>query len=181
MASNFAKSLDNLMTNQPVVDGPAGVGTVYEASWVNTIQDAVDKAQAKIGVDNSTVATSHDYKLAHKGVFASGATVFNAKLTTANVFQDLNLSSYVGANVAFVFLEVTANGEVYFAMRPKGYGGANVGVHYSASPLGAAHGYFTNGKYAYMPCFADASGIIQIGANVNTVTMTIKLVGFSRF
>jgi len=73
MASNFATSLDNLMTNQPVVDGPAGVGTVYAASWVNTIQDAVDKAQAKIGVDNSTVVTSIDYKLRNKvKVYNSG-------------------------------------------------------------------------------------------------------------
>ena len=59
MASNFPTALDELVTNQSFVDGTS---IVQAAPW-NKIQDAVDKLQAKVGVDGSSVVSSIDFLL----------------------------------------------------------------------------------------------------------------------
>ena len=60
MASNYPVGLDNLLGNQPYVDDV----TVLLSAELNTVQDAVDALQEKVGIDSSAAATSHDYKIA---------------------------------------------------------------------------------------------------------------------
>lgn len=60
--ANFPTSLDALATNQPWSDGT----TVITAALLNAIQGAVDAVQTKVGVNNSVVAASVDYKLTNK-------------------------------------------------------------------------------------------------------------------
>lgn len=172
----YPTTLDDLDGNQQWVDGT----TVVEAAPLNAVQVAIDALQEKVGIDSSADTDSLDYKVAHKGAFADGATVFNTTVSTGGTFQDLDLSAQVGANVAMVLLEITANGDSYVAVRPKGFGGSNVLAHTSSVDMGACQGFFTTNKYGYMPCFTNSSGVIQIGCSSAAITVTIKLVGFTR-
>ena len=172
MSTNFPTSLDNT-DSQKVTDG----SSVIVAALPNNLLDMVEALEAKVGVDGSAVATSHDYLLANKGAFADGDTVFNTKLTAANTWQDLDLSSYVGAKVALVYLEIRSSGISWFAVKPKGYGSATFGNHYQAEGSGASACWVNNVKVVYLVCMTDASGVLQIGNSSTSNTITIKLVG----
>jgi len=177
VSTNFPTSLDNT-DSQKVTDG----SSVIVAALPNNLLDMVEALEAKVGADNSAVTTSHDYKIAHKGVFSSGSTVFNTTLTAAGTWQDLNLCSVIGANVAFVHLQIQASSACYFAVQPKGYGSSTVSNHYSdQAEMGGCCFYpTTSSKVAYMTTFTDSSGVIQIGCNSSSVTITIKLIGYAR-
>ncbi len=111
-------------------------------------------------------------------VAADGSTVFNARLSVDEAWQDLDLSAKVGANVAMVYLEVTGSATVYFAVKPKGYGSADVGNHYQGEIAGASACYLNSVKVCYLTCMTDSSGVIQIGGSDITTTITLKLVGY---
>lgn len=64
MSSNYPTSKDNLTTNQPYSDGT----TVIQAQELNNIQDAIDKLQTKVGIDNSSDANTLDYKISNMTV-----------------------------------------------------------------------------------------------------------------
>lgn len=61
MATGFPTSLDNL-TNPTSTDTLDSV-TVPHASQHANANDAIEALQAKVGVDNSAVTTSLDYKI----------------------------------------------------------------------------------------------------------------------
>jgi len=56
VATNFPTSLDTYTTKTDNVDD-------VMASHINDLQDAVEALEAKVGIDGSGVATSHDYKI----------------------------------------------------------------------------------------------------------------------
>lgn len=56
--ANFPTSLDSFADEEDGVSYPT-------ASDMNTIYDAIEKLEAKVGIDSSAVTTSHDYKIAH--------------------------------------------------------------------------------------------------------------------
>jgi hypothetical protein len=56
MATNFPTNIDTF-TDQTSSD------LITSAKW-NNLQDAIEALEVKVGADNSTVTTSHDYKLA---------------------------------------------------------------------------------------------------------------------
>lgn len=58
MAINFPTSLDDLT---PVSDGSVASPT----EW-NDLQDAIEALEVKVGIDDSTIATSHDYLVSRK-------------------------------------------------------------------------------------------------------------------
>jgi hypothetical protein len=176
---SFPTSLDNLTANNDVADGD----DVIQAADIDTLNVAVDSLQTKVGVNSSAVATSHDYLLAHKGSLASGSTVFNTHMTAANTWQDLDLSAVVGAKVALVYLEITTNGVIQIAAKPKGNGSATFANHIESQATADGGGaavlqMLATGKYKYLLTATDASGVIQIAANVNNVTVTIKLLTY---
>ncbi len=108
----------------------------------------------------------------------SGATVFNTTMTSAETFQDLDLSGTIGSNAGLCFLEVTANAGDIVIIRPKGYGGAWAAHHFVGSN-GVGYVDFSSGsEFVYMMVTADSSGVIQIAASTNSTTITIKLTGY---
>lgn len=74
MASNFPTSIDNFTNNVDNVD-------MVVAQDVNDLNDAVEALEAKVGVDNSAVATSIDYILKNK-IWPVGS-VFTAVVATS--------------------------------------------------------------------------------------------------
>jgi hypothetical protein len=187
MATNFPTSLDALRANQGITDGT----TIVTVAPHNNLMDAVDALEAKVGVNNSAVATSLDYKIkTFKGARLSGATVFSTHVTAANTWQDLSLAAVVGANAALVFLEVQASNVGACACKPKGYGGAfanHTGYTGNGAPsygecgtAAGVAGFFQATDIRYLLCFTDSSGVIQIAYSDLTTTLTIKLIGYYR-
>ena len=74
MASAYPTALDDLIGNQSYSDGV----TVLESVHFNNWQDAIDNLQEKVGVDDSAVTSSHDYRINRRGrqtVITTDATV----------------------------------------------------------------------------------------------------------
>ena len=84
MATNFPTSLDAL-TNPTATDNTASVDHAAQHANAN---DAIEALEAKVGVDNSAVTTSHDYKLS--GVTGSDKA---ASLTGAETLTNKTLTS----------------------------------------------------------------------------------------
>lgn len=131
--------------------------------------------------------TGSAFTEAVNGGEVDGSTVFNTSMTSANTFQDLDLSSEVGANSALVHLEVaiaTNAASNWYAAKTKGYGSATFARHYQSggNPSGGlVHSSDSGGTtYAQMTLMTDSSGVIQHGYNDNSTTITIKLIGYMR-
>lgn len=146
-----------------------------------TLPDSSEMASNAAPVEDEAVANKKyvDDQLATKGYYADGSTMFNATLTAAATFQDLDLSAKVGSNVALVHLEVSNDGTGIFVAKPKGYGSATFTQHQLTNSSGATELDFEgSNKYGYITVATDSSGVIQIAALNNTDTYTIKLVGY---
>jgi hypothetical protein len=74
MATNFPTSLDTIPNVTDGVDYP-------EASDMNVLNDAVEALQAKVGIDDSAVATSIDYILKNK-IYPIGTLYTNYSVAT---------------------------------------------------------------------------------------------------
>lgn len=86
MATNFPTNIDTF-TDQTSSD------LITSAKW-NNLQDSIEALEVKVGADNSTVTTSHDYKLAELAA-AMG-------LTQASLDAAQNALCPVGSIVAYV-------------------------------------------------------------------------------
>lgn len=86
MATNFPTNIDTF-TAQTSSD------LITSAKW-NNLQDSIEALEVKVGADNSTVTTSHDYKLAELAA-AMG-------LTQASLGAAQNALCPVGSIVAYV-------------------------------------------------------------------------------
>ena len=118
---------------------------------------------------------------AHVGIagqyHADGTTVFNATMTAGSTFQDLDLSSYVGSNSALCYFEVTTNaGPLQVSVKPKGNGGD--GSKHLTGYHSAGNTSIVSNCYQYLVSGTNSSGVVQIAANNNTSTVTIKLIGY---
>jgi hypothetical protein len=115
-------------------------------------------------------------------ISGSGATVFNTTVTSTGVFQDLDLSATVGANTTLVFLEVKSSAAGIVAVKPKGYGGTfgeNTNSVNTWSGDGCAGAAFEEANnYRYLIVVTDSSGVIQIGCNNGSSTLTVKVVAY---
>jgi hypothetical protein len=173
MATNFPTSLDSYSA---LVDGT----DILEAADQNNLRDAVEAVEAKVGIDGSAVTSSHDYKIAEleKGVGVySGATVFNNNMTAADTFQDLDLSGTVGSNRAMVFLEVQVNGNVNYAVKPKGLGG--IYARHDIATGGCSFINFDSANdFAYVWCMTDSNGEVQHGSNSGSENFVVKLLAY---
>ena len=155
--------------------------TIVKAADINTNNVIIDGIAAKVGADASAVTMSHDYMLSNI-VKAPASTAFNATLTAANTFQDLDLSATVGAGTAIVFLGITGNAAVkQFAVKTKGVGGGftahihnTQGYDYGCCTMHIQ----TAGDYAHMCLPTDSAGKVEIGANDNTTTWTVTLLAY---
>jgi len=156
-------------------DGKIKDGAVMESGAAPTADAGVSN---KKYVDDQITSA-----VAGTGFFhASSATIFNTHLTTANTFQNLDIATEAGitATSMLVFLQVKCSGSGVFFIKPKGEG-STVTDHTMSGYTGGGNCQFggTN-RYSYFTMATDTSGIIQIGANTNSDTFTIKLLGYIR-
>ena len=84
MATNFPSSLDSL-TN-PASNSP--LSNPAHASQHANINDAVEALEAKVGIDGSTVTTSHDYKISQLQAAVTAGTA-----GTKLIYQDVRNQS----------------------------------------------------------------------------------------
>lgn len=147
------------------------IGSATSDITINTNKFTVAGATGNTAVGGTLSVTG-----AASGIWTtSGATVFNTSMTSAATLQDLDLSGTIGSNAALVFLEVKCSGSDIYIAKPKGYGGAYAA--HTSEGCAAADFNGTN-NYIYVTVATDSSGIIQHGAQTNTSTFTIKLIGY---
>jgi len=85
MSTNFPTSLDTL-TNPTATDS---VATVSHASQHANANDALEALEAKVGINNSAVTTSHDYKLSAVTTTAKAvSTDGNQSIAGTKTFSD---------------------------------------------------------------------------------------------
>ena len=149
------------------------VGAVLSADTAPTLDNGIAN---KKYVDDQVGAVS--------AYNADGTTVFaTATLGTDNTFQDLDLTTQVGANVALCFFKVTASnaGDTY-AMKPKSDATTFASMKASATnACGSATAYFGSGttQVAFLTCATDATGYVQHAmTTVSGVNITVVLVGY---
>lgn len=106
-----------------------------------------------------------------------GTQVFNTSMTAANTFQDLDLSAQVGSNNALVFIQITGTTGAIVLVKPKGEGGV-YSKHDTADGGSCRVDLDSSGDFAYVVTTTDASGVIQIAAQDNSTTITMKLIGY---
>lgn len=130
--------------------------------------------------------TGSAFTEAVNGGEVDGSTVFNTSMTSANTFQDLDLSSEVGANSALVHLEVAVAsnaGTNAYAAKTKGYG-STFALHNQSGgdPSGGTVVSSDSGGVGYgqITLMTNSSGVIQHGYSDNSTSITIKLIGYMR-
>jgi len=99
MATNFPTNIDTF-TDQTSSD------LITSAKW-NNLQDSIEALEVKVGVDNSTVTTSHDYKLAELAA-AMGLTQ-NALCPVGSIVAYVPGYFTDGSNGGFTYRMVSAN------------------------------------------------------------------------
>jgi hypothetical protein len=171
-----------LMSKNAAGDGEVGL-IKANTDDVPVLGEGAKTYDTSAPTEDDDIANKAYVDAAH-GYFASGATVFNDHVHTANAFEDLDLSAVVGARTALVYLELYSTGAGHFACKPKGYGGSfldhinqtdNIWINGSGAS-GAAFG--GSNDYRYLVCATNASGVIQIGYTDAADTLTIKAVGY---
>ena len=162
----------------------AGLPTVGgdDGQWATKLNEFLEVAHEADGTLKASQVTAAATGTGFLKAYANAATpVFNDTLDTANTWQDLNLSDYVGANLAMVYLEVTMSAAAAFAVKPKGYGSATVTYHTTAGSAynyGASEIHANSGNYGYLVSLTNSSGVVQIASNNNTTTFTVKLIAY---
>jgi hypothetical protein len=198
---NGAVLADDSVDNDALANIAQGSVKVGGASNAPTDLDASTDAQILVGdgTDINSVAMSGDITIDNAGATtigagkidpgmmaagsayrADGSTVFNTSMAAADTFEDLDLSSYVGANEALVFLEIVGSTDTWVG-RPKGYGSGTFANHVPANDSGfgvCSVNFGTTLTYGYIICGTDSSGIMQHGSNSDSRTFTIKLIGY---
>lgn len=104
MAITFPTTLDSF-TNPTSSTIRHATGGISPSATVTDLQDAVEALEAKVGVDSSAVATSHDYKLANLAVAdITDLTATAAELNTLDgitaTVDELNVLDGVTATTA---------------------------------------------------------------------------------
>lgn len=180
----------NLATNTFLTSAnAAGSGTVdlikADVNDVPVLPDGVKLATSAAPTANSELANKKyvdDQSGAGTGYFDADSTqMFSGTCTTADTFQDLDLSSVTGSNAALVYLKVKSSTTTIVAFRPNGH---TDGVSYSTlqallddggCSIGGIH---TNNYVVYITTVTDSSGIVEWTAGSTSPTITISMVGY---
>lgn len=98
---NYPTSLDNF--SNPTTSDPLKGGTVPHATQHSDANDAIEALQAKVGVNNSAVTSSHDYKLSEvtgsdKAVGKTATQTLSNKILTA---PQINMGSDATGDMYF--------------------------------------------------------------------------------
>jgi hypothetical protein len=106
MATNFPTSLDSF-TNPTAVDTLDSPPHDEQHADAN---DAIEALQAKVGVDGSAVATSHDYILANMGTWTAYTPVLDQNGTVAATVSSARYTRINDTVIGQVRLNVTGTG-----------------------------------------------------------------------
>ena len=172
MATNFPTNIDTF-TDQTSSD------LITSAKW-NNLQDSIEALEVKVGADNSTVTTSHDYKLAELAA-AMGLTQASLDAAQNALCPVGSIVAYVpgyftnGSNAGFTHQMVSENtvAAVNALLNPSGWYVCN------GAALNDADSGIFNGAGRYLPNLTDerffmgdtvAGGIG--GANSNNIAHT---------
>ncbi len=171
----------------------AATGSVYADTYTGSLAVAEDTGvmYVKKGTANATTGTWTPI-IAQTTFVTSNlgqAAIFDADLTTASTWQDLDIAdalSLTVTNPMWVFLEVVfqrASKILWF--KPKGEGTALPTGHIEPTDLtGPACGSMesnTAGDYGYTIAMTNASGVMQIASNdASDANITIKVLGYIR-
>lgn len=135
--------------------------------------------------NGATLAKSSELTTGTATLTVSGTQVFNTTMTSANTFQDLDLSGTIGSNSTLVHLEIVvaaAAGSSFYAAKTKGEGSATFTEHYQSggnpSGGGVHSGEAASSSYGQTTLLTDSSGVIQHGFTNNTSTITVKLLAY---
>lgn len=175
MATNFPTSLDSLTNPQPT--DPL-VNPSHSAQHTNA-NDAIEALQAKVGVDNSAVTTSIDYKLRN----LDGSTITNGTVTGAVVNRLEEKWNIVNAAAnGTINIDVLTSGIWYYTLVATNnytlnFRGNSTTTLSSTLALGDSITVVfinTNGATAYVAAGIQIDGVTQTaktqnGAGINTV------------
>ncbi|KKN00015.1 hypothetical protein LCGC14_1142030 [marine sediment metagenome] len=150
---------------------------VTRAKMDGTIPDGSTTATNTAPTDEKGLANKKyvDDQVPTSGFFTAATDEFNVTVGVGSTFEDLDISSSVGANVALVFFQIESQVDDV-KIKPKGEGGA-----YSAHPLGEGVSFNLSGsapsEFVYGTVTTDSSGIIQVAA-FTTSQFTLKVLGY---
>lgn len=110
--------------------------------------------------------------------YTGGGTTFTGTTPGAS-FTDIDLSSVVGANTAFVHLSVTNSGGTTFQFKMRQNGeSADVGDTNYTDSRGTTCGQVASGRISYHSIITDSAGIIEWLTNTAGINYTIKVMGY---
>jgi len=168
----FVESGAVTMTNKTLTS-PV-LNTQVTGSAVLDEDDLASNSATKIATQQSIKA----YVDARVGrLFAGSQTpVFNGTMSGVYIWQDLDLSSVVGHNLALVHLEVSVASQTYYGAKPKGWG--DIGV--TPNNYGGPSAVFFGGPLhpQFFTVMTDANGVIQHAASQTSSAITVKIVGY---
>lgn len=189
MGTAYPTALDDLLGNQPYVDGT----TIMEALALNNIQDAVDALQEKVGLDDIPPAT--DNIMANKKYVDDlsptydGTTIVTAT-TPPVAWTDLDLpelSSSLKTDLddtrVLVYLQATAvGGDTEVIFKTNGHTATSVGYNGASSREGGGTSGATisTGNCAYLWVMSDATGVIEWMAKGLNGTCTVVLLTYQK-
>jgi phage tail-like protein len=105
------------------------------------------------------------------------AIVYNT--TSVTGWTDLDLSSIVGSQKASCLFAIGHSVNARrVAIRPKGSGPPYEPLHIDSSAHGSCYTQTQIGKYRYIRCPTDASGVVQIRTDTASGTLTIYLISY---
>jgi hypothetical protein len=161
MATNFPTNIDTF-TDQTSSD------LITSAKW-NNLQDSIEALEVKVGADNSTVTTSHDYKLAELattlGAITSAADVADFEKLHAITSTHTEINQLHGSGVVMADL-------VKLHAITLSYAQINALIN-NVPPVGSiiayVPGYFTNGSNAgFTYRMVSANTIAAVNALLNS-------------
>jgi len=160
MATNFPTNIDTF-TEQTSSD------LITSAKW-NNLQDSIEALEVKVGADNSTVTTSHDYKIAELattlGAITSAADVADFEKLHAITSTHTEINQLHGSGVVKADLEKLHGITLSYAQ-------INALIN-NVPPVGSiiaySPGYFTNGSNAgFTYRMVSANTVAAVNALLN--------------
>lgn len=97
MPTNFPTSLDSFIS--PNANDSLNSPTVKHSNLHTDVNDAIEAIESKVGIDNSNVTSSLDYKVNHQ------VCVFRSHRSTTTVVQAQNLTRYYPLSGSLLALE----------------------------------------------------------------------------
>lgn len=129
-------------------------------------------------LDDTTAAAARTTLGVGTGLVYSGATAYSGAQPTS--YTDLNLSSIVGTNRAWVTLKITGDATSNIFFRTKGetldaYGGLSSSASLGSGTSGTS---MSSAAVGYLSLLTDTSGIVQWRSNTTSTTTVVTVLTY---